>query len=530
MKNWLKKNKYVIWYGLCFLLLGLIDQRRGSAAGTVQMIFSNLTGPVILLLLLPSMKREFFRWKGFWIWLGAALVLTPIASLAGLWYWPYFGQWCTAMVNVAVIALLVLYALKNRKALGIRQRLSLPLFFTALGALVLMLLSVHQSLWPLWFLCLFGCFYSIGIKEELRKSFFQGMLWGFMLWFFIQQSLAFGFRPYDFVRYRGLYSGETQNGLFYMMVFCAFLCYFMFLKEHRAPLWKRAVSFLLAAASVSFIFLTGGRSPLVGGAAAALVGLIAYDVIFRGSLKHWLVQGIGLGLCVLLLLPAAYGSVRFFPVILHHPVWFEGEYRPETSVHSYDPWNSWRYISFEEMLQNNVGRILQMFGIDLSTEEGKLEVSTALTLRARAAEDPGSSPEHPFFLEGTDMDSSISIRKTIYAYYLSHLNLQGHGKEEAGMYMTEELYYGHAHNMFLQIAYDYGIPAGILFLLLNLFVLVRLLFRRDREGIFGAVFLTAILVYGCTEMTVVTGQITLVMLFILYYFGMEKLQNGKASE
>ena len=88
--------------------------------------------------------------------------------------------------------------------------------------------------------------------------------------------------------------------------------------------------------------------------------------------------------------------------------------------------------------------------------------------------------------------------------------------------MTEQDFYGHAHNMFLQIAYDYGITAGILFLLWNLYCLVRLLRRRDMPGLFCAVFLAGILVYGCTEMALVPGQITLVLLFILYYFGMQK--------
>ena len=90
--------------------------------------------------------------------------------------------------------------------------------------------------------------------------------------------------------------------------------------------------------------------------------------------------------------------------------------------------------------------------------------------------------------------------------------------------MTEQHFYGHAHNMFLQIAYDYGILPGILFLLCNLWFLVRFLRRKDRQGISCAVFLIGILLYGFTEMAVVTGQITLTLLFLLYYFGLQKLR------
>ena len=75
---------------------------------------------------------------------------------------------------------------------------------------------------------------------------------------------------------------------------------------------------------------------------------------------------------------------------------------------------------------------------------------------------------------------------------------------------------------FIQIAYDYGIIAGLLFLIWNVQCLIRLLLRKDMPGIICATFLVAILVYGCAEMAVNTGQITMAMLFLVYYFGMQR--------
>lgn len=48
-----------------------------------------------------------------------------------------------------------------------------------------------------------------------------------------------------------------------------------------------------------------------------------------------------------------------------------------------------------------------------------------------------------------------------------------------GFYMEGGSYCGHAHYIFLQIAYDYGVPAGIIFLVWNLCCLIRLLWRKD---------------------------------------------------
>ena len=57
----------------------------------------------------------------------------------------------------------------------------------------------------------------------------------------------------------------------------------------------------------------------------------------------------------------------------------------------------------------------------------------------------------------------MGAREVIYAYFWNHLNWTGHHRDDGGFYISEESYMEHAHNMFLQVAYDYGIPAGICF-------------------------------------------------------------------
>lgn len=532
---------YTIWYAFCFALLGLIDQRRGSAEGTVQMVFANLTGVVIGLLLLPSLKRkkEFLQTRLFRVWSIVSVPILVIGCILGARLWYYPAQWDTAVLNGILVGYFICYLGWSWKKDGVtlkkfieqKGRLNVSCFLVVMAMLLLMQLSVHEALWPIWFFFLFGCFYLIGIPKEQEGSFLWGMLIGIIVWFFVQQIIAFGFRPYDYLRYRGLYSGETQNGIFYMIAFCAFTGLWLLLKQRKAKLFPRILCFALSAGCVGFQLLTGGRASFVGIVAAAVLAYAGYDIIMCKSFKHWLLQGIMLGLCMIVLFPAVYGCVRYLPVILHHPIWFAGEYNADTSIHSYDPWNSERYISFEEALSGNIGRMLLMLGIQLEVTEDKVSLTTPLTLTAQAATEgePGSSPENPFYFEETDFNNSISIRRTIYYYYLTHLNWEGHSKFNAGFYMEDGVYYGHAHNMFLQVAYDYGIVAGVIFLLWNVFCLLRLLWRRDMTGLISASFLAAILSYGCAEMAVTTGQITLVLLFILYSFGIFPVSGGSSA-
>lgn len=518
------------WYALCFVFLGLIDQRRGSADGTVQMAFANLVGVVMAMILLPSVKREFWRTKCAKIWSIVSVLLLIGGCMLGKAVWIYQGQWNTAVLNVVLMGYIILYVIWNREEIKKGGRLHKGCFFMVTGMLLLMFLSVYDNIWPIWFLGMFGGFYLIGVPKEKEKAFFEGMLSGIIVWFFIQQTIAFGFRPFDYVRYRGLYSGETQSGLFYMIVFCAFTGMWLLLKERNAKPIFKLLCFLLSAGSVAFQMLTGGRSSFFGIIAAAVTAYMAYDIILCKSFRYWILQGIILGICTLVLFPAVYGCVRYLPTILHHPIWFQDEYHEETSVHSYDPWDSERYISFEEVLNADIGRMFEIFGITFRMEDGKLYFALPGTLAVQAAEpgEPGSSSENPYYYGENPTFDSIGVRRSIYCYYAEHLNLWGH-RDNGGfhlLYYDSSVFMGHAHNMFLQIAYNYGIIVGILFLVWNLWCMVRLLCRKDLTGIVCAAFLAAIMVYGLGEMAVTTGQITLNLMFVIYYFGMQKNEKS----
>ncbi len=525
LKKW-KKARYMLWYMLCFFLFGVIDQRRGSAEGTVQMAAANCTGLVVAALLVPSLEWGRFRHKVYLWWTAACAVLVPFLCVFWHRFWLYSGPWITAVLNVVVWGYLVIYLFHERRREPVRGGLRQPLFWGIAAMFLLMFLSVHQGLEPLWCLLIFGGFCLAGIPKERREDFFQGMLNGLILWFFVQQTLAFGFRPYDYVRYRGLYTGETQNGIFYMIASCAFLCKWIWSKEQGRPRWTTVLWFGLSAGSIGFLLFTGGRSSLVGVFAATILAYTLYDVVYHKSFYRWLFHFAALLVCIAVSVPVVYGCIRYLPVILHHPIWFADEYREDESVRSFDPWNSERYISFERALSVNLERVLRMFGIRVGTDtEAYVSLPWVMTAYAEEAEGPGSSPDEPFSLPDLDLESSISIRKTIYAYYLRHLNLWGHRREESGFYLTRDVYYGHAHNSILQTAYDYGIVAGALYLGLTLYAIGRFCFcvirRGDGQAAVCLVFLTAVFCYGMTEYGVVSGMITWLLHYLLLYFAGE---------
>lgn len=513
MKQWIRNNGMVCWYTILFSLLGLIDQRRGSAVGEIQMIFANCTGIVIALMVLPSVKFDKFRQRIYKIWTPICVTLTVVACALGARAWDYMGQWIVAVLNVAVWSYLIIYIVrewKEKKEAGWRK---LPFFCCFVVLMLFMQFSRHEGIVPLWYLLIFGGMYLIGIAPKNRSSFFDGLLNGFILWFFVQQIIAFGFRPYDYVRYRGLYSGETQNGMFYLLAYCAFLLRWVLLKRKGGKRLLQAIWFLLSAGCISFMLFTGGKAPLVGVALVTLLIYIWNDIVCSKSLYRWMLHCCALGVCVVISFPLVYGCIRYLPTILHHPIWFEGEYVAESSVHSFDPWDSDRYVSFETAFEINIGRILQ--GLGINYEELFAAIPGGLRVEAAEYGDLGSTPDTPFALPGTDYNNSVSVRESIYAYYAGHLNLLGHSKEQPGFYFGTYTYIHHAHNMFLQVAYDYGIPAGILFLVLCIYGVCTSIRQRNEEGVIGLTFWLAILSFGMFEMAVVPGQITMTLLWIL---------------
>lgn len=531
-----------IWYMLCFFALGIIDQRRGSAPGNVQMTAANLTGVAIAAMLVPSLQLKRFRHVIYGIWTIIAAIGGNVACTWGWEHYLYRGQWVSAVLVIAVWGYLILYILHlcvsgEEESQILRRKVRKPFFWCVEAMLLFMLFSVHEGYMPLMLLVLAGGFYLIGIPKAAQEDFFQGMLNGIICWFFVQQIIAFGFRPYDYVRYRGLYSGETQNGLFYMIVYCAFLVKWLWLKEsgrHRVWSW---IHFFLAAGCVSFTLFTGGRSPLVGIALATVVVLIWYDIVWRKSFYRLLLHGV-LGLaCVVVTFPVVYGCIRYLPTVLHHPVWFEGEYNGNNVMYN-DPWDSPKYISFETAVDINIGRILQVIGIDIRKWTSEIPGS-AWVMRVHAQEpgeleesgeqgEPGDTQENPFTLPDTERGNSVDVRKVIHVYCIQHLNWRGHAKR-AGFYIFDGLLIDHAHNMFLEIGYNHGIPAGLLFVGIYCYSLIWSFRKRRLEGMLCVTFLLAILGYGMFEMAVVTGQITVSLMGILFCLAGEEGEEPETA-
>lgn len=532
VKNYTYSNRKMLWYMFCFALLGLIDQRKQSASGEIQMLFSNSTPLVIAALLFPSMELDKLRQRVYKIWTPICLVLVIFACIWGKYNQPYMQAWIPTVLSLAVWSYLLIYIVKEWRNIEGSKRIHQPFFWGILLLLLCMILSVNPDKVPYWYVMMYGGFYLIGIKKEDRQSFFDGLLNGVILWFFIQQIIAFGFRPYDDVRYRGLYVLGTFNGLFYLIAYCAFAIKWLLAVERKAQWYVRFLYFFLSTGCVSFVLLTGGRSAIIGLLASTIVLYGWYDLKKKKSFYGLLIHAFAWILCVAISFPMVYGCVRYFPTILHHPIWFEGEYVEGQSVCSFDEWDSDKYISLEEIYISNFARILELLKIDLG-KETKVDIKNPFVMQAYAAERVMDEETSEKILHklGVDKDIiGISVRKIIYVSCLVQLNWQGHTSGEIAS--ANGRTYGHAHNMFLDMAYRHGIMAGILYLGLYGYCILQTLWRHKFENIIILVFMLALLCFGMFEQLTLMGQFGVALIWILFNFAgddSKSLQDKKCK-
>ena len=337
------------------------------------------------------------------------------------------------------------------------------------------------------------------------------MLDGIILSFFLLQGLAFVFRPYDEVRYKGIYFNTNTNALFYVEVLAAVLSKLLYTVRKNACKWLKLYYWLGAGVVLAFLFMTVGRMGWVTAFILILVFLWAGKAgeFKRGILK----RGLILVLCACLTFPLCFGAARYLPPLFHHPIWYGNEWN-ENRVHSWDPWDSEKYVSLDELMEFALGRIWGSIGILLDHSPFMLNADAA------ESQEGAISPVD-------DAKVSMDERMRIYKYYASHLTLWGNAKKENGEWGY------HGHNIFLQFGTDFGIVALGVFVILygwGLILFIRR-FRRDRdeEHIVWLLFFLITLLHGLMENVWGVGSITVLMMFFAWG-SIIRLDTGKESD
>lgn len=512
-------------YLLCFMALGLIEFLRATQTGNIWKAAVNCTGLVVMVLIFSAvpLKELTDRFHVIYVLLcGAAMIAVHFYWLShrGEFLW---GQAQTALLNVCWMGIALRYFFRKvivEKKIPFRPGLAGWLW---LALSVLMIVSASERWWPLWFLLMFGCFYLTEYSGEDREALLDGMMDGTIAAFFAIQIYAYGFRPYDELRYKGAFSNSNMMALYYLIVYlmCLFRLHTLEMKKAK---WGFKLFFLLGAGGMlSFQLFTMCRTAwIVSFMLTVLYGFFVMRGIWRMKWPKILCRGCALVLAAAVTFLPVYGTIRWLPTILHHPVWYEGEYSVE-KVHSYDPPTSEKYVKLEDFMDALFGRILRTLDI--------VQRSDPFVLRVHAAEDMDKMERVELLEPSWTQDTALRIRLTIYKAYWDDLNWFGHGMSEGYYIIGDENYFSrHAQNLWLQMAYTYGIPAGILSIVLSaalLYARGRDMVRRKDEpyAIIPFFICAALMLFGVTEIVWTPGQLIMFLVFFVQHPQITKKQK-----
>ncbi len=505
-------------YILCFAALNLIEFLRGSQTGDVWKAAANCTGIVMAVIIFSELPLRKLVDRINIIFVLLCVIAMGVVHVCwqlhpGEFPW---GQAQTAVMNVCWIGIALRYFFHKiviEKKIRFKPGL-LGWLWIALS--ILMILSVSGRWWPLWFLFMFGMFYLADYEKGDREALWDGMIDGTILSFFVMQIYAYGFRPYDELRYKGALSNSNMMALYYLIIYLMCLMKLHVL-ERKGAKWGVKFFYLTGAGGMlSFQVFTMCRTAWI----VSIIITIAYGILVvrRIWMRKWyqvFCGGAALALAALLTFLPVYYSIRWFPVILHHPVWYEGEYGVD-KVHSFDPADSEKYVSLDEFLEVLLGRIFNTLK--------RVRQCDPLILTAHAAEG------HEMDMEKVDLiqvpwteDLGLLERLTIYKAYWDDMTWFGNGMEKGYYLIGEGEYFSrHAQNLWLQMAYTFGIPAGVLTVVLTvvlLWVHGKNVLRAGEDSYAIIPFFVCVLfvVFGLMEIVWNPGQLVMFLMFFVQH-------------
>ena len=489
-----------IVYTIAMLLLCVVAFVRGVGGGDWWNAAVSCLGFALFPVIVMRYGFKSFLKIPYLIWL---LISIPAAAITiHKFYYSAIHRMAFALLVVecvfyGLIIIRIIYSI-IKKEIGKEFKKLNPWFFVALAFFFFAAISVNQATWPLFYGIFFISFYLAPNDEKDSETLFLSLADALIISFFLIQSFAFLHRPYDQVRYVGAYTNSNLNGMFYFCAYLAWLGKYIYFQKNNTHKAVRIIHFLFACAMWSFALLTISRSSLMAFVFSTVVFLVTAEVLIlrKSFIKGFLLKGICM-LCVFLLsFPLVFACVRFIPPLRHHPIWIT-EYS-EDFVHSYDPWNSPKYIDPDEFFGTFIGRF-DIENVDekssFTTEQKLLKENNAspsgseadsqnisetaakyeekgdMVIRYPDAIIPGTDAKHPAYVRETykGLEKILGIRKYIYGYFLTHLNLKGHEREYPFVWLFSWYQVLHAHNSYLQIAFCFGNIPGLLFTALSLY-------------------------------------------------------------
>lgn len=467
----------------CMYLNGSTDYEKGLYLRDLLTCFG-------LILVSYSSRKEIFNIPN--------CVITVLAVIGGKYYISLHSDHIEhintatraayTMWSMALVVMNFLYSLRPQNIKdGTWKRLkdiSVPFAGVWLVLWILCMVFSNGKKWPTLFLIVTVLWYVKYTICKDRKQILEDICKGILLAFAGSVIFCLYRRPYQYfmlTRYGGIFHTSTVTAVYLLLPICAALIGAV--KLYKSEKLKKSLCGLtwLGIAAAYMIF-TASRTGFLA-MLAVLAFYFLYPIKGMTQTGKGILKRIGAVLAALVLgFIMTFSAARILPAVSANPFYFGFErgsafIEADTGLKG-DFYH--KYITVERTLEMLFGRL---FSSDI-TENAKEETDDQISLGAYlvSGEDTAALAEasESLSLEEQTEVGYTNGRMDIFAKYLAELNWNGH--EDMGITEEDGNYIMHAHNSYIQMAHDFGIPTGIWFLLVCGVTFIRASRRAYKYG------------------------------------------------
>lgn len=444
--------------------------------------------------------------------------------------------WAGILAGLVVIGTIRVLVRRQVKGISAAYGILVAVFFAAI------MLYRNTRGWPVYLVCAFVLFYVNMAAWEGKASLLRNICNGILLHFSVMVLYCLLHRPYMFFqyyRYPFIFHTVTMSAVYLALVVCAAFVKFLdaYRREQRlAAVYKELILF---GVSVVYLLLTLSRTGYLAVMVMAVVMLPVTCFSMKSRWRSILRGGAMMLLAVFVCFPAVFTAQRAVPAAIARPELHEIEELPVEIVHGRDM-DSEYYITIQRFIQVFQMKVLgipemeSLQAMDMLTDAG--EECTDGFVRAKdeeillasagntdagvrnmptdsgiaveegvieiASADTQVQAENQDGVEQEEEDSYTNGRLKIFRLYYNNLNRIGH--DDMGIMEPNGHYNVHAHNIYLQVAYDHGIYVGVIFILLGVGTLVQAAVyyhRRKEDRICAALPLALLILFAVAGLT-----------------------------
>lgn len=431
------------------------------------------------------------------------LIYIGAAVIYGLYYYkqnlvPDMGELDVSALKLtvwawAVAGFVILNVLVHIITRIVQRRMSRP-YWIYTGCLtlffVLMVVFRNERWWPVTLVVSFALFYlqcgAYERKEVILTNIIRGLVFHF-IWATGYALLHRPFVTFRTARYTHIFHTVTITATYLTMVECVAVVLFLakFAKSKKLKdFWKEA---LFLGVVNTYMLFTMARTGFFAVAAMILFALIMM-CLGKGidRFKNILMSAGIMIVSTVIVLPVVFMMQRNIPALVSEPYLYDIESYPDEILRG-------RKVDSIEYMR--VGRLVdvfaeKIFGLpegtfdiygEIAAYEEELIVSNAITESLSDISEEESVDSYEEEIPNEDGMDYTNGRIDIFKSYLEQLNMTGH--TEMGALLKDGSIATHAHNIYLQVAYDHGIIVGIVFILFGLLTFIRacIYYKNEKE-------------------------------------------------